>query len=173
MLDSLQRLRIGLGHDTHRLAPGGPLHLGGVTIPHSHHSVGHSDADVLLHAVTDAVLGAAAAGDIGQLFPNDHPQNQGRDSGEMLQLAWQPLVRQGWTLINVDCVVFAQRPRLLPYWPEIRKTIASHLTLDQHLVTINRVMVKAKTGENVGPIGREEAISAMVTALLLAPEFGT
>lgn len=170
MIPSLQRMRIGLGHDTHRLAAGGPLVLGGLTIPHDHHCVGHSDADVLLHAITDALLGAANAGDIGQRFPNSAPENRDRDSGEMLQLAWQPLVKQGWLLLNMDCVVFAQQPKLLPHWPAMSARIAELLSCDELQIQANQISLKAKTGESVGPIGRGEALSAQCNVLLLAPE---
>lgn len=170
MIPTLQRMRIGLGHDTHRLAAGGPLVLGGLTIPHAYHSVGHSDADVLLHAITDALLGAANAGDIGQRFPNSDPENQNRDSGQMLELAWQPLATQGWTLLNMDCVVFAQQPKLLPYWPPMSVRIAELLSSDDQEIRADQISLKAKTGESVGPIGRGEAISAQCNVLLLAPE---
>ncbi len=154
-------LRIGLGDDTHRLAPGGPLRLGGVEIAHDHHLLGHSDADVLLHAVTDAVLGAAAAGDIGQLFPDNDPANQGRDSAQMLEAAWNRVEQLGFRIVNLDCVVLAQRPKLLPHRQAICERIAEILNLDSSCV-----FVKAKTGEAVGPIGREEAIQAKCIVLL-------
>lgn len=168
-MSDLHRIRIGLGHDTHRLAEGGPLRLGGIDVPHDRHCIGHSDADILLHAITDAVLGAACAGDIGQLFPNTDQENKGRDSAEMLQLAWAPLAAEGWRILNLDCVVFAQQPKLLPYWPEIRHNIAKILSTEHQLVQIDQVMVKAKTGEHVGPIGRQEAVSAQCNVLLIAP----
>ena len=106
-------IRVGLGHDTHRLRPGGPLRLGGIDIPHDREAVGHSDADVLLHAVTDALLGAAALGDIGQMFPDTDPENRGRDSAEMLRAALDAVAALGWRIVNIDCIVFAQRPKLL------------------------------------------------------------
>src|SRR5262245_58973501 len=102
-------LRIGIGHDTHRLADGGPLRLGGTTIPHSRHLVGHSDADVLLHAVTDAILGAAALGDIGEFFPDTEAQNAGRDSADMLERAWRQAAAEGYRIVNLDCIVFAEQ----------------------------------------------------------------
>ena len=139
-------LRIGIGHDTHRLASGGPLRLGGVDIPHDHHLLGHSDADVLLHAVTDALLGAAARGDIGQLFPDTDPANRGRDSAEMLRRAWEIVAGDGFELVNLDCIVFAQRPRLLPYRDRFGRRIAELLG-----ITPDRVGLKAKTGEAIGP----------------------
>jgi 2-C-methyl-D-erythritol 2,4-cyclodiphosphate synthase len=155
--------RVGIGHDTHRLAPGGPLLLGGVPIPHDRHCIGHSDADVLLHAITDALLGAAALGDIGELFPDTDAVNRGRDSAEMLAVAWQKISAAGFRVANLDCVVFAQRPKLSAYKDSIRRRIADLLQLE-----IGRVAVKAKTGEGVGPVGREEAIMAQAIVLLEA-----
>lgn len=135
--------------------------LGGVTIPHEQHLVGHSDADVLLHAITDALLGAAALGDIGELFPDDAEENHGRDSAEMLNLAWQKVSAAGYRIVNLDCIVFAQRPKLSAYKDAIRHRVAHLLSVDA-----TAVGVKAKTGERVGPVGREEAIMAQVVALL-------
>jgi 2-C-methyl-D-erythritol 2,4-cyclodiphosphate synthase len=108
-------MRVGIGHDTHRLGQGGPLRLGGLEIPHDRHLVGHSDADVLLHAVTDALLGAAALGDIGELFPDTDPANRGRDSADMLTRAYAAVNEAGYELVNLDCIVFAQRPKLSPH----------------------------------------------------------
>lgn len=153
--------RIGIGHDTHRLVAGGPLLLGGVVIEHSAQLLGHSDADALLHAVTDALLGAIAAGDIGELFPDTAPENRGRDSAEMLGLAYQQVCRAGYDVVNLDCTVFAQRPRLSAYKQQIRERIADLLA-----IPVTSVNVKAKTGEHVGPIGREEAIAAECVVLL-------
>jgi 2-C-methyl-D-erythritol 2,4-cyclodiphosphate synthase len=154
-------VRIGIGHDTHRLRPGGPLRLGGIDIPHDRESVGHSDADALLHAVIDALLGAAALGDVGQMFPDTDPENRGRDSAEMLRAAVDAVTAVGWKVGNVDCIVFAQRPKLLPYRQTIRKRIADILG-----TVPERVSLKGKTGEHVGPIGQEEAIAAECVALL-------
>jgi 2-C-methyl-D-erythritol 2,4-cyclodiphosphate synthase len=123
--------------------------------------VGYSDADVLFHAITDALLGAAALGDIGQMFPDTDPANHGRDSAEMLAAARDAVVAVGFRVINIDCVVFAQRPKLLPYRQSIRERIAEILQIDPE-----RVGLKGKTGEGVGPIGQEEAISAECVALL-------
>jgi 2-C-methyl-D-erythritol 2,4-cyclodiphosphate synthase len=156
-------LRIGIGHDTHRLRPGGPLRLGGIEIPHDRELIGHSDGDVLLHAVTDALLGAAALGDIGQMFPDTDPVNRGRDSGEMLKTARDAVLAVGWRIINIDCIVFAQRPKLLPYRQTIRQRIAEILDLEPE-----RVGLKGKTGELVGPVGKEEAISAECVVLMEA-----
>lgn len=153
--------RIGIGHDTHRLAPGGPLRLGGVTIPHDQQLVGHSDADVLLHAITDALLGAAALGDIGELFPDTDPAHRGRDSAQMLQFALSRVRSAGYKVANVDCVVLAQQPRLSPFKLLMRQRICELLG-----VTIDRVGLKAKTGEHVGPVGRQEALVAEAVVLL-------
>jgi 2-C-methyl-D-erythritol 2,4-cyclodiphosphate synthase len=154
-------MRIGIGHDTHRLGPGGPLLLGGVSIAHDQHLVGHSDADVLLHAMTDALLGAIAAGDIGDLFPDTEAQNLGRDSRQFLAAAWERVQQAGYQIENVDCIVFAQQPKLTSFKPAIRQQLASLLNLP-----VDAVSVKAKTGEHVGPIGRQEAISAECIVLL-------
>lgn len=157
--------RIGLGSDTHRLAEGGPLRLGGIEIPHDRHLVGHSDADALLHAVTDALLGAAALGDIGELFPNTDEANRGRDSAEMLRVAYERVVATGWQLGNLDCVVHAQRPKMLPHRDTIRHRLAEILS-----VMVDQVFVKAKTGEGVGVVGREESIEVECVALLIRKE---
>jgi 2-C-methyl-D-erythritol 2,4-cyclodiphosphate synthase len=153
--------RIGVGHDTHRLVEGGTLLLGGIEIPHDRRASGHSDADVLLHAITDAILGAAALGDIGEMFPDNEPSNRGRDSGQMLRAAATRLAAAGWRVVNLDCVIFAQRPKILPHRDRIRGSVAGLLGLG-----VDRVGLKAKTGEGVGPIGREEAIAAECVALV-------
>lgn len=154
-------LRIGIGHDTHRLAIGGPLRLGGVEIPHDRHAVGHSDADVLLHAITDALLGAAALGDIGEMFPDDDPVNRGRDSADMLRQAAERVSAAGYQIVNVDCIVFAQRPKLVPFKTVIRERIGDVLCLPPDCVGL-----KGKTGEGVDAIGKEEVIAAQCIALL-------
>ncbi|HWB00245.1 MAG TPA: 2-C-methyl-D-erythritol 2,4-cyclodiphosphate synthase [Pirellulales bacterium] len=156
--------RVGIGHDTHRLAPGGPLRLAGIEIPFELGLVGHSDADVLLHAVTDAVLGAASLGDIGELFPDTDPANRGRDSGEMLAAAVERAASAGWSIVNCDCIVFAQRPKLSAYKTAMRASIARLLGVDP-----DRVGIKAKTGEHVGPVGRQEAMMAECVVLLEKP----
>lgn len=140
---------------------GGPLRLGGVDIPHDHHTAGHSDADVLLHAVTDAILGAAAFGDIGQFFPDSDPANHGRDSTEMLKIVFEKVRVAGYAIGNLDCIVFAQRPKLGPYRETIRQRLAEILDLET-----DQIGLKAKTGESVGPVGREEAIEAQCVVLL-------
>jgi len=154
-------MRVGIGYDLHRLAPGGPLRLGGVDIPHDREAVGHSDGDALLHAVTDALLGAAALGDIGQMYPDTDPENRGRDSAEMLAGALAAVAALGYDVVNVDCIVFAQRPKLLTHRQTIRQRLADILGSDLECVGL-----QAKTGEGIGSIGREEAIAAQCVALL-------
>jgi 2-C-methyl-D-erythritol 2,4-cyclodiphosphate synthase len=159
---SLHKLRIGIGHDTHRLQPGGPLRLGGIEIPFQQELVGHSDADVLLHAITDAVLGAAGLGDIGEMFPNTDPANRDRDSVEMLTLAARQVAEAGYEIINLDCIVFAQQPRLSPFKDRIRQRIGKTLAVDPA-----RVGLKGKTGEHVGPVGEGRSMEAHCVALLI------
>lgn len=130
-------------------------------VPHDHGMVGHSDADVLLHAITDALLGAAALGDIGELFPDTDPANRGRDSAEMLQHALGRVIAAGFRLVNVDTIVFAERPKLSAYKTAIRQRIAMLVELP-----VESVGFKAKTGERVGPVGREEAVMAEAVVLL-------
>jgi 2-C-methyl-D-erythritol 2,4-cyclodiphosphate synthase len=154
-------LRIGLGEDSHRLEPGGPLRLGGIDVPHDHRLVGHSDADVLLHAVTDALLGAAGLPDIGQMFPNTDPANRNRDSAEMLAAAADELKKQNYRILNVDCVVHAERPKLADYYHAIRHRIAGILKINPLAVGL-----KAKTGETAGPVGHEHIIEARCIALI-------
>ena len=153
--------RVGIGHDTHRLGPGGPLRLGGIDVPHDRELLGHSDADVLLHAVTDALLGAAGLGDIGERFPDTDPANRGRDSAEMLGEAYRAVVEAGWEVGNLDAIVFAQRPKLAPHKQAIRRRLAEILAIEP-----DRVGLKAKTGEGLGEIGREEVIAAQCVVLL-------
>lgn len=156
------RFRVGLGHDTHRLEPGRPLVLGGVVIPHDRGPLAHSDGDVLLHAITDALLGAVGMGDIGEWFPDNDPQWQGADSKQFVMAATAEVRKRGWHVTNIDCTIFAQNPKLSKHKPSIRESLAKILDLRQELVN-----VKAKTGERVGPIGREEAISADAIVLLV------
>ncbi|MAT70817.1 MAG: 2-C-methyl-D-erythritol 2,4-cyclodiphosphate synthase [Planctomycetaceae bacterium] len=153
--------RIGLGEDSHRTAAGGPLRIGGVDVPHDRQLVGHSDADVLLHAVTDAVLGAAALPDIGHMFPNTEEGNRNRDSADMLRRAYDSVVNHGYRLVNLDCVVSAERPKLGPHRDAIAARIAEILEVDATAVN-----VKAKTGEGLGEVGRGELISARCVALI-------
>lgn len=130
-------------------------------IPHDQGLVGHSDADVLLHAVTDALLGAAALGDIGELFPDTDPANKDRDSADMLRLALAKVTEAGFRLVNVDSIVFAERPKLSAYKTAIRERMAELLE-----ISVDRVGFKAKTGERVGPVGRQEAMMAEAVVLL-------
>ena len=154
-------LRIGIGHDTHRLKLGGPLRLGGIDIPFEKSLDGHSDADVLLHAVTDAVLGAAALGDIGELFPNTSDENKNRCSIEMLQIAMAYVRKSSYKLLNVDCIIFAQKPKLSAFKDSIAQSVANALDIEPGLVGI-----KAKTGEGIGEVGQEKCIMAQCVALM-------
>ncbi len=153
--------RVGLGHDRHRLIAGRPLILGGVTIPFDFGLDGHSDADVLLHAITDALLGAVGAGDIGELFPNTDPQWKNADSVVFLQAALGEVRRRGYEIGNVDCTLHAERPKLSPHKEAIAGRLAELLGIGR-----DQVNVKAKTGEKVGPIGRGEAIDADAVVIL-------
>ena len=123
--------------------------------------MGHSDADALLHAVTDALLGAAGLGDIGEMFPDTDPANRGRDSGQMLQAAWREVAARGYSIVNRDCIVFIETPKLAPHKQQIRESIARLLG-----ISADQVGLKAKTGEAVGPVGRREAIMAECVVLL-------
>ena len=153
--------RVGLGHDSHRLVAGRPLVLGGVRVEHSRGCDAHSDGDVVLHALTDALLGAAGLGDIGDLYPDTDPAWQGADSGFFVRETLSRLNRAGWRPVNVDVIVFAQEPRLGPIQGEMRASLAGLLGVE-----VGRVNVKAKTGERVGHIGRAEAIACQVVALV-------
>ena len=154
-------MRVGIGHDTHRLEEGRPLWLGGVRVEHPRGLAGHSDADVVLHALTDALLGAAGLGDVGDAFPDTDPAWQGADSRLFLRDALQRLNRAGWAVVNVDVIVFAQEPKLGPLKAAIRQSLTGLLGLPEGAVN-----VKAKTGERVGHIGRAEAIACQAVALL-------
>ena len=154
-------MRVGIGHDTHRLAEGRPLLLGGVRVEHLRGLVGHSDADVVLHAVTDALLGAAGLGDIGDAYPDTDPTWQGADSARFLSETLARLNRAGWRTVNIDVIVFAQEPKLGPHKAAIRANLARLLGLP-----LDAVNVKAKTGEHVGHIGRAEAIACQAVALI-------
>lgn len=158
----MTQIRIGEGFDVHALVPGRKLILGGVTIPYHLGLLGHSDADVLLHAITDALLGAAGLGDIGQHFPDTDVRFEGADSGELLRQARHSVAQQGWAVGNVDCTVIAQAPKLAPYREAIRQRIAELLGLDAA-----QVNVKGKTTERLGFVGRGEGIAASAVCLLL------
>jgi len=154
-------MRVGIGHDTHRLAEGRPLILGGLRLDHPRGLVGHSDADVVLHALTDAMLGAAGLGDIGELYPDTDPEHKGRDSAFFVRDTHQRLSDNGFRLVNVDIIVFAQEPKLGPIKAAMRQNVAKLLGL-----AVDAVNVKAKTGENVGAIGRGEAIACQAVVLI-------
>ena len=130
-------------------------------MPHDRHSVGHSDADVLLHAVTDALLGAAALGDIGELFPDSDPANRGRDSAEMLDIARDKVTAAGYRIVNLDAVVHLERPKLSPHKARIRARLAELLKID-----VDRIGLKAKTGEGVGAVGTEQLVEVRCVVLL-------
>lgn len=155
--------RIGQGYDVHRLVEGRPLILGGVTIKHDKGLYGHSDADVLLHAVTDALFGATALGDIGRHFPDTDPKYKGADSALLLSEALELVLKKGWMPVNADCTIIAQKPKLAPYMEQINASLASILRLP-----IDCVNVKAKTNELLGFEGREEGIVAQAVILLKA-----
>jgi 2-C-methyl-D-erythritol 2,4-cyclodiphosphate synthase len=154
-------LRIGIGHDTHRLVEGRPLILAGVTIEYDRGLLGHSDADVVLHAVCDALLGASALGDIGELYPDTDPRWKDVDSSRLLREVTDRVAAAGWRPLNCDVTIHAQRPKLSAYKPVLRANLAVLLGLP-----VSAVNVKAKTGEHVGPIGRGEAISCDAAVLL-------
>ena len=154
-------LRVGSGHDTHRLVEGRPLVLGGVRVEHPRGLVGHSDADVVLHAVTDALLGAAGLGDIGDAYPDTDPAWRNADSVLFLRETLARLNRAGWRVVNLDVIVFAQEPKLGPVKSALRDNLARLLGVEPGAVN-----VKAKTGERVGAIGRAEAIGCQAVALI-------
>ena len=154
-------IRIGQGYDVHQLVAGRDLILGGVKIPFEKGLLGHSDADALLHAITDAVLGAAALGDIGKLFPDTAAENKDADSRFLLREAYKAVQAQGWRVVNVDSTVIAQQPKLRPHIDAMRANIAEDLGID-----ISCVNVKGKTNEKLGYLGRMEAVEAQAAVLL-------
>jgi len=157
-----QKLRVGHGYDSHRLKKGRDFILGGVKLEHELGPEGHSDADVLLHAVIDAVLGATGQGDIGRWFPDTDSKFKDADSGELLKTVWKSCEDKGWSLINIDCVVCLQRPKVANYLDSIEKNVGELLRVDS-----SRVNLKATTGEKMGFVGREEGVFASATVLLL------
>ncbi|MEG3000285.1 MAG: 2-C-methyl-D-erythritol 2,4-cyclodiphosphate synthase [Comamonas sp.] len=157
--------RIGEGWDTHALVPGRKLIIGGVEIPHVTGLLGHSDADVLLHAITDALLGGASLGDIGRHFPDTDPEFKGSNSVVLLTEAARRVREKGWEIGNVDSTVVAQAPKLAPHIPAMRERIAQALG-----VTLDQVNVKAKTAEKLGPVGQLQAMEARAAALLFRKE---
>lgn len=154
-------IRIGQGYDVHQLAEGRPFILGGIEIEHDRGLLGHSDADVLLHTITDAALGAIGGGDIGKHFPDTDPEFKDADSRKLLTHIWEYVKEQGYELGNVDCTVIAQKPKLAPYIEQMRESIAGLLEAD-----ISQVNVKATTSEHLGFTGREEGIAALAVILL-------
>ena len=154
-------IRVGLGYDSHRLGSGGPLRIGGVDVPGDVHAIGHSDADVLLHAVTDSLLGPIGAPDIGRLFPDDDAANRDRDSADFLAEAVRRMRVDRWSVVNLDAVILAETPKMAPHIEAMRTRVAALIDVDS-----NRVGLKAKTGEGVGSIGGGLAIAARVVCLL-------
>lgn len=154
-------IRVGVGYDLHRLVEGRPLILGGITIPHSHGLAGHSDADALTHAIIDALLGAAALGNIGRSFPDTDETYRGADSIQLLSKTVELLQSHGYTIVNIDSNVVAQKPHLNPHLDAMQERLAAALG-----IPVACVSVKAKTNEGVGPEGREEAISTQAVALI-------
>ena len=153
--------RVGIGYDSHRFAPGGPMILGGCTVPSDVSLVGHSDGDAIAHALTDAILGAAAAGDIGEMFSDADPANRGRNSIQMLRAAVERVRDLGWAVHNVDVTVIAERPKIGPHREAMCAALAAALD-----VPVQAVSVKGKTNEGMGWIGRAEGLACMAVASL-------
>ena len=153
--------RVGNGYDVHQLAEGLPLVLGGVKIPHTKGCVAHSDGDVLIHALCDALLGALALGDIGYHFPDTSDEYAGIDSKILLARVAEMIRDRGWAIVNVDCTLLAQKPKIAPYILQMRETLAAVLDLP-----VDAVSVKATTTEHLGFVGREEGLAAYATCLL-------
>jgi 2-C-methyl-D-erythritol 2,4-cyclodiphosphate synthase len=158
---AINTMRIGFGFDTHRLEPGHDLWLGGVSVPHTQGAVGHSDADVLIHAVCDALFGAAGMRDIGFHFPDTDPEFKGIDSKILLGRTWQMIREQSFRIGNLDCTIVLQQPRIGDSIPGMIRTLARILETEE-----NQITIKAKTSEKLGFIGREEGVSAYAVVLL-------
>ncbi|HEY9479864.1 MAG TPA: 2-C-methyl-D-erythritol 2,4-cyclodiphosphate synthase [Gemmatimonadaceae bacterium] len=156
--------RVGLGYDSHRFVPGGPLRLGGVDIPYDRSLAGHSDGDAVAHAITDAVLGAAGAGDIGAMFPDTDPANRGRDSIEMLRLATDTVRALGWRVGNVDVTVVTEAPRIGPYRDAMRAALAPALA-----AAVGDISIKGKSNEGMGSIGSGEGLACLAVVALARP----
>ena len=154
-------IRIGQGYDVHRLVAGRSLRIGGVDIPHTVGSLGHSDADVLLHALCDALLGAVALGDIGQHFPDTDPTYKSIDSRDLLTEVYKKVNKKDYVIVNMDAIVCLERPKISAYIGDMRKQIANLLSCSVEMISI-----KATTGEKIGFVGREEGISSQVVVLL-------
>jgi 2-C-methyl-D-erythritol 2,4-cyclodiphosphate synthase len=159
----MSRTRVGIGYDSHRFAPPGPLILGGVPIPSDVHLEGHSDGDAVAHAITDAILGAAAAGDIGEMFSDRDPANKGKDSLEMLAAAVERIARLGWRVAQVDVAIVAEKPRVSSHRELMRARLAPVLG-----VAVEDVSVKGKTNEGMGWIGRAEGIACIAVATVIS-----
>jgi 2-C-methyl-D-erythritol 2,4-cyclodiphosphate synthase len=155
-------IRFGQGFDVHQLGGEGPLIIGGVTIPYEQGLIGHSDADVLLHTITDAILGALALGDIGKHFPDTDPAFKGADSAVLLAEVWKLVRERGYSLNNVDATIIAQKPKMAPYIPQMIERVAALLDAD-----VEQVNVKATTTEKLGFTGRKEGIAAMAVVALV------
>ena len=158
-------MRVGMGYDVHRLVPDRDLIIGGVKIPYEKGLLGHSDADVLLHAIMDALLGAAALGDIGKHFPDNDPEYEGADSLALLKRVGELLSEEGYVIENIDSTIIAQKPKMVPHIEQMRKNIADTLGLD-----ITRVNVKATTEEGLGFTGTGEGISSQAVVLIMSVE---
>ena len=154
-------IRVGQGYDVHQLVEGRPLIIGGIEIPYERGLLGHSDADVLLHTVADACLGAIAEGDIGKHFPDTDPAFKDADSAKLLAFVWDLVKKRGYQLGNIDCTIIAQKPKMAPYIDQMRLRIAELLEAD-----ISQVNVKATTTEKLGFTGRQEGIASQATVLL-------
>jgi 2-C-methyl-D-erythritol 2,4-cyclodiphosphate synthase len=155
------KTRVGIGYDSHRFAEGDGVLLGGVRIPAPFKLVGHSDGDAVAHALTDAILGGAGVGDIGEMFPDSDPANKGRDSIEMLHLALRRVRTAGWSPVQVDVSVICERPKIGPYRDEMRASLAKALGVET-----GAVMVKGKTNEKLGWIGKEKGLAVIAVATL-------
>jgi 2-C-methyl-D-erythritol 2,4-cyclodiphosphate synthase len=153
--------RIGLGQDLHRLVRGRPFILGGVEIPFNKGEAGHSDGDVLAHAITDAILGASGLADIGELYPNSDPVWKDANSMNMLRSAFSKVTEAGWRLAGLDCVIICEKPKILPFRGLIRESIAGALG-----VSAEKIFLKGKTAEGLGPVGRGKAVEALAVCLL-------
>ncbi len=154
-------IRVGLGTDLHRLVEGRKLMLGGIEIPFEKGEHGHSDGDALLHAITDALLGAAGISDIGELFPPSDAKWKDADSKKLLASAYELVKGQGWSIENIDCVIKLEKPKFLPYRQAVRESIAGILKID-----VSQIFVKAKTGEKLGDVGTSQAIETEAVCLL-------
>lgn len=155
-------IRIGQGFDVHQLVEGRPLIIGGITIPYEKGLFGHSDADVLLHTISDAALGALALGDIGKHFPDTDPAFEGADSAKLMEHVWALVKKEGYKLGNIDCTIIAQKPKMAPYIEEMRVRIAGLLEAE-----IGQINVKATTTEKLGFTGRSEGIAAQAVIILI------